>query len=379
MSLGVRSLSASRAPLCSFAAMGLLWGSYAAMVPETKARIGVDDGTWGLLLLCSASAGILAMLLAPRVGAALGRAALPLATLAMGAAYLVPGHVTGILAFGLGMAAIGLGSGVLDVLMNARVATIETERGLHLMNLAHGVYSLGYAGGALATGAARSLGAGPPEVFTAVALVILLMALGTLERAGRIAGLRQVAGPSGRIGPLPVIGGLVIMIAFLAENAAEVWSALHIERSLGGSAAEGASGPALLGLTMAAGRLAGQAIVARLPEAGVLRLSLVVAGAGATLAALAQTPLVAQAGFVVLGLGVSVVAPMTFALVGRAATEASRARAIARASVLGYAGFFFGPPLLGALADAFGLRASFLVVAVILVAALPLVALLLRR
>jgi hypothetical protein len=49
-----------------------------------------------------------------------------------------------------------------------------------------------------------------------------------------------------------------VLVAFLVENAMEGWSALHIERTLGGGAAEGAFGPAILGLTMGIGRLSGR-------------------------------------------------------------------------------------------------------------------------
>ena len=45
--------------------------------------------------------------------------------------------------------------------MNARVAAMETSRGLHLMNLAHAAYSFGYAGGAVLTGVLRGAGWGP--------------------------------------------------------------------------------------------------------------------------------------------------------------------------------------------------------------------------
>jgi len=370
---------ATRGPLFAFMAMGVLWGSFAAIVPGTKAMLGVDDAAWGLLLLCSASGGIVAMLAAPRIGARLGGWGVPVATGFLALAFALPGHMAAVWAFGAAMVFVGLGSGLLDVLMNARVSAIESERRLHLMNLNHGFYSLAYAAGAGATGLARSAGAGPAEVFTVAAALIGLMALATIEPGGRLGRLRPRPGAAAaRLGLLPVLGGLVIFVAFLAENAAEVWSALHIERSLGGSPGQGSSGPALLGLTMAAGRLAGQAVVQRVPEARLLTGGLLLAAAGAALAALATVPVVAQAGFVVLGLGVSVVAPVAFALVGRLATEETRARAIARASVLGYLGFFVGPPALGALAEVFGLRASFLAIAGLLVLSLPLVALLLR-
>ena len=48
-----------------------------------------------------------------------------------------------------------------------------------------------------------------------------------------------------------------------------------------------------------------------------------------------------------------------------------RARAIARATLLGYFGYFVGPPLLGLLAGTFGLRFAF-VWAGLLVSLLPL-------
>jgi hypothetical protein len=41
------------------------------------------------------------------------------------------------------------------------------------------------------------------------------------------------------LGWLPVIGGGIVLIAFMTENAAENWSALHIEKTLGGSPEQG--------------------------------------------------------------------------------------------------------------------------------------------
>ncbi len=54
------------------------------------------------------------------------------------------------------------------------------------------------------------------------------------ERDGTIHGLRapKGAGPAGGLGLIPVIGGGMVFIAFLTENAAENWSALHIEKTL---------------------------------------------------------------------------------------------------------------------------------------------------
>ena len=373
------TLRAARAPLASFAAMGVLWGAYAGMVPATKAQLSVDDSTWGLLFLCSSSAAVFAMLFAPRIGAALGGRVLPVVTFVMGLAFALPGHMTQVIWFIPCMMLLGMSSGSLDVLMNARVSAIETERGLHLMNLSHGAYSFAYAAGAAATGIARGAGLGPAQVLTGAACIAMLMALLTVERDGRIPGLgRRREDRAGALGVLPVVGGFVILIAFLSENAAEAWSALHIERTLGGAPGFGSYGPALLGLTMGVGRMFGQVLVARLSEAVLLRWGTLVAAVGAVVAALAPTPMVAYGGFVILGAGVSVIAPVALALIGRLVDPRLRTQAIARASMLGYLGYFFGPPALGAISSLFGLRIAFGVVALVLLGLLPLVPVMLR-
>jgi MFS family permease len=74
----------------------------------------------------------------------------------------------------------------------------------------------------------------------------------------------------------------------------------------------------------------------------------------------------AYAGFIVMGIGASVIAPTGFSLVGQMSAPEARARAVARATLLGYFGYFFGPPLLGLIAGTFGLRTAFVFAAALL-------------
>jgi MFS family permease len=73
-----------------------------------------------------------------------------------------------------------------------------------------------------------------------------------------------------------------------------------------------------------------------------------------------------------MGIGSSVIAPTAFSLVGRLADPQARARAVARATLLGYFGYFFGPPTLGLIAGAFGLRMAFVFAALTLLMVLVL-------
>jgi MFS family permease len=212
-----------------------------------------------------------------------------------------------------------------------------------------------------------------------MALAALLLACLTVEKDGTIRGLRRPRdGTSGHLGLIPVIGGGIVLIAFLTENAAENWSALHIEHSLGGSPAQGAMGPAVLALTMGLARLAGQGLSARVTPVTLLKGGALISAAGALVAAMAATPAMAYAGFIVMGIGSSVIAPTAFSLVGRMAAPQARARAVARATLLGYFGYFFGPPTLGLIAGAFGLRMAFVFAAAMLLMVLVLAPILAR-
>lgn len=365
-------LTASRGPLAAFAAMGLFWGGFAALVPDLKPQAGLSDEGFGLAMLVAAFGAVLAMWLAPRAEARLGHFALVGPALFMAAAFLLPGLAHGWTGFALAMALAAAGSGLLDVVMNARVAALEAARGRPLMNLNHGIYSLVYAGAAVATGLAREAGAAPLPVFTGLAAVALGLCAVMLGAPGT-----GTAENTGKPGPVPrwaliVPGGTIVLIGFLSEQAAEGWSALHLERNLGAGAAAGAIGPALLGLMMGIGRLGGQALAQRFAEPAVIRIGAGVAACGAALAATAPALWAAYAGFAILGLGASVVVPMAFAYVAARVGPERRAQAISRLSVIGYAGFFLGPPMMGGISGLTGLGAAFGAVALIL-AAIPLV------
>jgi MFS family permease len=374
------TLTAARTGIAAFAAMGIVWGTFAAVLPDLKTLLGVDETRLGLLMFMTPLAAVTAMLLAPRLGTAMGGVALPVSVALMALAFMLPGQASALWMFPLAMMCCGAATGLTDVLMNARVAALENERGLHLMNLTHAAYSFGYAGGAIATGGMRNAGWSPAWVMGTAGLIALGFAVLAAERQGRITGLVVPKGEkAGGLGWVPVIGGAMVLIAFMTENAAENWSALHIEKTLGGSPVEGSAAPAALALTMGFARLVGQGIVARVNPFWLMRAGAVLAAIGALIAAGATSPAMAYAGFIVMGIGASVIAPTAFSLVGRYAQPAARARAVARATLLGYFGYFFGPPTLGFLAGTFGLRAAFVFAACALMVIILLVAVMARQ
>lgn len=370
------ALSLSRRPLFAFMCVGVFWGSFAAQVPVLKAGIGADDTLFGLILLGTSVGLISTMWLAPLFDRHLSAWAMPAAGLIFAAVAMGPALAATPLMFFVAMVMAGFASGMLDVVMNARVSELEARNGRSLMNANHAMFSVAYAISALATGLAREAGWEPLQIFACVALAIALMAVPLRMEVTQVDDVARRANrfPWGTV----ILCGAIVLVAFCVEATVESWSALHIERTLGGRAAEGALGPAILGFTMAIGRFSGQALTSRFSDIAIIGVGTGMASLGALIAAAAPTPLIAYAGFACMGLGIAAVGPMGLAIVGRMVRPEHRTAAVARAAVIGFMGFVLAPSLMGFLSGAFGLRTAFAAVALLALIA-PLLAIYIRR
>ncbi len=369
------ALSLSRRPVVAFMIVGVFWGSFAAQVPVLKAGIGADDRLFGMILLGTSVGLMTTMWLAPIFDRRLGAWSMPIAGLLFACVAMGPALAGSPLVFFLAMVLAGYCSGMLDVVMNARVSELEARNNRSLMNANHAMFSVAYAISAISTGFAREAGFGPTTIFAAVAVAIMLMS--TVLRTD-VEPVDDLARRANRFPwPLVILCGAIVLVAFCVEATVESWSALHIERTLGGRAAEGALGPAILGLTMAIGRFSGQALTERFSDTAIIVVGTVLASFGALIASAAPTPLIAYLGFGTMGLGIAAVGPMGLAIVGKMVRPEHRTAAVARAAVIGFMGFVLAPSLMGFLSGAFGLRVAFVCVAFLALIA-PLLALYLR-
>ncbi|MQQ08981.1 MFS transporter [Epibacterium sp. SM1979] len=342
--------------------MGLFWGIFGAYVPAIKAQVDLGDAAFGGALFLAAFGAALSMILGPWVDRQLGRWAMSVSAGLMAVCFVVPGLVTGWWPFAIAMLfAMGF-TGVLDVIMNTRVSQIEAETGRSLMNLNHAIYSFAYGLAAILAGVARGQGLGAAQCFLIAALMTLALCLGMRHHPAHQAPEETVTKPR-----LPhmllLMAGLVTLFAFMSEQAVDNWSALHLERMFDVRAHESALGPAILGLTMGIGRLSGQVVLQGWPEGRVLRMAGALSALGVLIGVWAPVLWLAYLGFALFGLGVSVTGPMALAWVGKVVPPHLRAQAISRVVMVAYAGFFFGPPMLGVLSEVFGLRIAFTVIA----------------
>jgi MFS family permease len=285
------------------------------------------------------------------------RVALGLFCAATGAVALAPGF----LALCALCLAMGAAAGALDVAMNAHGVEVEKRMGRPVLSSFHAAFSLGglagAATGALAAGAGLDVRAHLGLAAAATGAVGLLWTRRLLPAAADAAPRRAAREPlgDGVARRLAVLGALAFA-CLLCEGAAADWSALYLDRSLGASAAVAALAYAAFSITMAAGRLAGDGLTARLGPVALVRRGGLVAALGLGAALLIGSPAAALAGFACLGAGLATVIPAVFRAAGTATAQAGPA--LAAVSTTGYLGFLAGPPLIGGLAQATSLPAA---------------------
>lgn len=356
---------------------GFVSGSWAARIPAIKDELRLDDGDLGVALTGLAAGLFVGTRIAARPVARWGtRATIRVALPLLCASLATPALASDLVELTAAFVLIGLGSGLLDVVMNTNAVAVEREYRRPIMSGLHGFWSGGLLAGSAVGAAAAALGAGLALHFGAVAALLLaaavlatggLLATGGTRATAPIAGdLRLAAGA--RLGAMLLLG-LVAFSSFAAEGSAADWSAVYVDETVGTGTGFAALAFAAFSLGMIVARFTSDAVVARFgPSATVRGAALLAAGAlGLVLAA--PHPVTALAGYLLFGVGLAPIVPITFSAAG-ALDPPGAGTSLGWVVTIAYAGSVVGPAVIGFVADSVGLRTALMFpVALALVAA----------
>jgi MFS family permease len=352
----------------AFGVFGLFWGTFAVLLADLSGALGLSPGSLGVALFVGAAASIVAMALLGWISDRLGRRAFLVVSggvigLGIAALALVGGYAALLAALILLYAA----SGLYDVGINAAAVDLERAAGRRFMVVLHAAFSAGGVAGALSAGALLSAGVDYRHVYLALlpplGAAILAVAATRFPPPGEPPGSGG-AGEAGLYRSLPLLLVAVLAtLALLSEGEMEHWSGVYLRQTLGLSALLGGSGVAVFYGSMAVGRLGAAFVIERLGNRRTLQGSGLLAAGGMTLALATREPLLVVVGFLVVGLALSAVVPITFSLAGDIAPERAGG-AISVVTTLGYGGFLLGPVVVGGLAEVVGLRAALGIIAV---------------
>ncbi|MGW3528944.1 MFS transporter [Streptomyces olivaceus] len=364
-----------------FFAQGVAFALLVTRIPAIQDRYGVSDALLPVFLaavpVLAGVGSVLSGRLVRRVRPSrLLRWSQPVVLLAL----LGVGTGDRVALLAVALAVFGLAVGALDASMNMLGVSLQRAYGRSIMLGFHAAYSLGGILGASLAWAGAHWDLALWVSYLPVVVVLVPAALvGSrwyVDRGGgSAAGEAGTGGGAG--GAEAGVGGgigfrvllplcLVMTFAYIGDSTVSNWSAKYLQDVLGSSEQLATVPYNVYMATTLVGRAVGDFGVRRFGAVAVVRGGAVVAAVGFAVVAGAPGAWVGMLGFTLLGLGLCVLVPQTFAAAGRLAAErdgrpgASDA-AVARLNVFNYVGFLIGSPLVGALGGAWSYRGAMLV------------------
>ncbi len=342
----------------AFFVSGFGLACWAPLVPFAKARLGVGDASLGLLLLCLGLGSVIAMQLAGPLTSKLGaKPAILAGGVGMTVALPFLSFAPTVWTMGAVLLVFGAFLGVIEVGMNVHAVEVEKRAGKPLMSGFHGLFSVGgFVGSSMMTLAlSAKVGALAGTVFAALLMIVSLM----------VASSRLIITPKAEETPLFVVPrGIVVLLAlltaitFLTEGAILDWGALLLTGKGLVAPAQAGLGYSVFAVAMTAGRLTGDAVVARLGDRLTVLGGGILAIVGYVVLLTAPVAPLAFLGFLLIGLGASNTVPVLFRQAG-AQTAMPPSLAIASVTTIGYAGILAGPAGIGFVAQAIGLSGAY--------------------
>lgn len=354
----------------SFLVQGVAFALLVTRIPAIQNRYGVSDALLPVFLAAvpilagigSVTTERLVRRIPPSRVLRWSQPVVLLALLGVGAGE----HMAGL---GVALAVFGLAVGALDASMNMLGVSLQQAYGRSIMLGFHAAYSLGGILGASLAWVGAHWDLALWVSYLPVVLVLMPAALAGsrwyVDRGEEApaAKTRAEGAAVGLTWMLPLC--LVMTVAYIGDSTVSNWSAKYLQDVLGSSEQLATVPYNVYMVTTLLGRTIGDVGVRRFGAVAVVRSGALVAAAGFAVVAGAPGAWAGMLGFTLLGLGLCVLVPQTFAAAGRRAAErggpgASDA-AVARLNVFNYVGFLIGSPLVGALGDAWSYRGAMLV------------------
>lgn len=337
-------------------------GGWLAMIPSVQADLDLSKATLALALLGSPIALLPVLQIAGRVIDKIGMRTMflslfPVQAIAMVLPFLAWNAVTLFLA----LASIGATLAFLEVGLNLYAGRYEKRTGSMIMSRSHGFWAAG-----LAVGAALATWAAPltPWIIQ-VSIAICSSAIGMLCAYNLVAlpaAQENLSVPRRKIKEIPkavILIALGMAFVTMTEGAMNDWAAVHMTELYFLEAArvpgfEAGFAVTVFSTFLAGGRFVGDAMRRMLGDVKLARFTLGAAIVGLGIVVFSPGPFLSLLGFAFAGFGVSASFPLGVSAVA-SMDDHYEASNIAFMSTIALCGFLVGPPLIGLMAESFGL------------------------
>jgi MFS family permease len=338
-------------------------GSLPPRLPDLQRMMQVKEGLLGLGLIGLAAGTLVSLGVSGPIIERIGyrRSILTLIPL-LSLLYAIASFARGPLTFFLLLFPAGLAIGGIEIILNLEADRTEHMVGYRIMNRAHAFWSFGFfSAGIISSLIAQSRLLPQIHLLLMVPLVIagVALILGRFDPAPHRTGASEQKPPQVAAPTLAIMALVAVTLsAMIMEGAGIDWSAIYMRDVF-------AVPPFLSGFAVALGagaqavtRFFADPFVERYSPTVVSRVLLRVLGAGVLLVFFAPSHWLALVGFALIGAGTSVIFPLAMSAAAQL-TDRPAATNVASLAQISFVAFLLGPPLLGYIAERFGIRWSF--------------------
>lgn len=346
--------------------MGLCFASWASRIPDIKTNLQLSDAAFGSILFALPVGQFLMMTFSGKLVTRYGSRqmlliALPLYTICLSNVGLVNrGWQLAIALF-----LFGISGNVCNISLNTQGVAAEKLYERSIMSSFHGGWSLAGFTGALIGLAMINLGVRPYFHFWMVIMVVWsIVAMNykflvpfhtnvSKEEPRR----RFFSKPDTSLLQLGIIG----FCSMASEGAMFDWSGIYFKDVVKAPASLVILGYTSFMIMMASGRFLADTLITRFGRMRLLQVSGVMISCGLFTSVFFPYLIPSTIGFMMVGLGVSSIVPTVYSTAGKNGKVAPGI-ALATVSSVSFLGFLMGPPLIGYISAAAGLRYSFAVI-----------------
>ena len=357
----------------AFIINGTTAGAFYARVPDFKRELGVTNSALGFALLCIALGVLIGLGFSGRQSAKRGSAPVThYASYALGLSLLLVGPVLNYVTLCLAFVIFGACLSTQDVAMNSHAIVLEHEADKRYMSTFHAMFSAGALFGGVLGG---FLAQQNKTIMWQCAFITMLIFLANFAVRNMFLpadldkhpfeGKKKIKRPK-----LFLIVGLLGTCAAIGEGSAGDWGAILARDTFDATPFVSTLPFICFSAAMVTGRLFGDRLASKYGPMKLIVGGGLIAGIGLGSGLLIGGIGGVIFGWLALGIGLATVIPMLFSQAGELAKnkfagQFAASEGVAMVSGIAYFGFLVGPPTLGFLGDAVGLRWAMLVPAVL--------------
>lgn len=337
-----------------FLVNGFIYANWVSRLPRLQEVYAMDNGVTGMVLLTYAIGALVAM---PFTGWLIVKNGSQKTTIIASFLFclMIPFFaLMGTIPLLTGLLFLtGMFTGVMDVAMNAQAVLVEERYKRPIMSSFHAVFSggmmIGAGVGALFTKWETSL----IQHFGIITVLGVLFALWSSFNLIKDAPAPNESKEDNAFQmPSKALWGIgiIALCCMLGEGAMADWSTIYMKNIAMADPGLAPIGLGAFSAAMMIGRIFGDRGRSIVGDGKLMILNSLLALLGIILLIVFPTPIIVIIGLFLVGLGLSVIVPIAYSTAGSAEGLAPGV-GISMVTTIGYAGFLFGPPIIGFLAD----------------------------